>query len=104
MQLSRTVDGPRPDVPRILDLDLLLPAITAAKWLRLENPPCCILKCAAHGTGYVLSRHSTVAELLRVLSHATCLQEHRGRPTAGYHRDADPSAPRVPAGRPVDIR
>lgn len=104
MNRPATVDGTRPSNPRVFDLNLLLPALNAERWQLLDDAPPTILKCRTHGTGYVISRHTTMGELLRVLSHACCLSEDVGRPIKGYHRTGYANPARIPPGRPVDIR
>lgn len=90
--------------PQLLSLDILLPAITTAGWLKLDTEPLCLLKCREHGTGYIVSRHTTILELIRVLQHGCCLADDVGRPPKGYHRPGYANPARIPPGRPVDIR
>ncbi len=89
-----------PSNARILDFTLLEPAFAAAHWVIADGDIPIVLRCSQHGTGYLLSRLTTAQEMLRILSHACCLQENRGRPTKGHHRNTPPPPLALPPGRP----
>lgn len=100
MDQPTSFSKPASSSSKILDFALLEPAFAEASWTICDGDLPIVLRCTEHGTGYILSRLTTVQELLRVLSHATCLQENRGRPIQGHHRTTPPPPLAIPPGRP----